>query len=76
MIILLIDAHDVLLWQIGEGPCGPDSEIYYDRGPEFDPEGIGEDLFFKEMENDRYVELWNNVFSQYDAKEGVDRKDL
>ena len=63
-------------WQIGEGPCGPDSEIYYDRGPEFDPEGIGEDLFFKEMENDRYVELWNNVFSQYDAKEGVDRKDF
>ena len=63
-------------WQIGEGPCGPDSEIYYDRGPEFDPEGIGEDLFFNEMENDRYVELWNNVFSQYDAKEGVDRKDF
>ena len=63
-------------WQIGEGPCGPDSEIYYDRGPEYDPEGIGEDLFFKEIENDRYVELWNNVFSQYDAKEGVDRKDF
>ena len=62
-------------WEIGEGPCGPDSEIYYDRGPEFDPEGIGEDLLFKEMENDRYVELWNNVFSQYNAKEGVDRKD-
>ena len=63
-------------WQIGEGPCGPDSEIYYDRGPEFDPDGIGEDLFFKEMENDRYVELWNNVFSQYNAKDGIDRKDF
>ncbi|MDO4197398.1 MAG: alanine--tRNA ligase [Erysipelotrichaceae bacterium] len=63
-------------WQIGEGPCGPDSEIYYDRGPKYDPEGIGERLFFEEMENDRYVELWNNVFSQYDAKEGVDRKDF
>ena len=63
-------------WQIGEGPCGPDSEIYYDRGPKYDPEGIGEKLFFDEMENDRYVELWNNVFSQYDAKEGVDRKDF
>ncbi|MBR5754842.1 MAG: alanine--tRNA ligase [Erysipelotrichaceae bacterium] len=63
-------------WQIGEGPCGPDSEIYYDRGPKYDPEGIGEKLFFEEMENDRYVELWNNVFSQYDAKEGVDRKDF
>lgn len=63
-------------WQIGEGPCGPDSEIYYDRGEKYDPEGIGEALFFEERENDRYVELWNNVFSQYDAKEGVDRKDF
>lgn len=62
-------------WEIGEGPCGPDSEIYYDRGEKYDPQGIGEKLFFEEMENDRYVELWNNVFSQYDAKEGVDRKD-
>lgn len=62
-------------WEIGEGPCGPDSEIYYDRGEKYDPQGIGEKLFFSEMENDRYVELWNNVFSQYDAKEGVDRKD-
>ena len=62
-------------WEIGEGPCGPDSEIYYDRGPKYDPEGIGEKLFFDEMENDRYIEVWNNVFSQYDAKEGVDRKD-
>jgi len=63
-------------WQIGEGPCGPDSEIYYDRGPKYDPLGLGEKLFFEEMENDRYIELWNNVFSQYDAKEGVDRKDF
>ena len=63
-------------WQIGEGPCGPDSEVYYDRGEKYDPEGIGEALFFEERENDRYVELWNNVFSQYDAKEGVDRKDF
>ncbi len=62
-------------WEIGEGPCGPDSEIYYDRGPKYDPEGIGERLFFEELENDRYIEVWNNVFSQYDAKEGVDRKD-
>jgi len=62
-------------WEIGEGPSGPDSEIYYDRGPKYDPQGLGEKLFFDEMENDRYIELWNNVFSQYDAKEGVDRKD-
>ena len=62
-------------WQIGEGPCGPNSEIYYDRGIAFDPENIGETLFFEERENDRYIEVWNVVFSQYDGKEGVERKD-
>ncbi|KAF0222899.1 MAG: alanyl-tRNA synthetase [Erysipelotrichaceae bacterium] len=60
-------------WQIGEGPCGPNSEIYYDRGPSYDPENIGEELFFKELNNDRYIEVWNVVFSQYDGKEGIDR---
>ena len=63
-------------WQIGEGPCGPDSEIYYDRGEKYDPQGLGERAFFEELENDRYIEVWNVVFSQYDAKEGVDRKDF
>ncbi len=63
-------------WQIGDGPSGPNTEIYYDRGEKYDPDGIGEKLFFDEMENDRYIEVWNVVFSQYDAKEGVDRKDF
>ncbi len=62
-------------WEIGEGPCGPDSEIFYDRGPDFDPQNIGEKLFFEEMENDRYVEIWNLVFSQYNARPGVKRED-
>ena len=62
-------------WQIGEGPCGPDTEIFYDRGAEYDPEGLGERAFFEELENDRYIEVWNVVFSQYDGKEGVDRKE-
>ena len=35
-------------WEIGEGPCGPDSEIFYDRGEKYDPEHIGESLFFEE----------------------------
>lgn len=61
-------------WQIGNGPCGPNSEIFYDRGPAFDPENIGERLFFDELENDRYVEIWNIVFSQFDGVEGGDIK--
>ena len=57
-------------WEIGRGPGGPDSELYYDRGEKYDPEGIGEKLFFDDIENDRYVELWNIVFSQYDCRPG------
>ncbi len=62
-------------WEIGNGPCGPDSEIFYDRGDKYDPQHLGEKLFFEEMENDRYIEIWNIVFSQYNSQEGVDRKD-
>lgn len=62
-------------WEIGEGPGGPDSEIFFDRGPAYDPEGLGEKLFFEELENDRYIEVWNVVFSQYDCKPELDRKD-
>ncbi len=62
-------------WEIGEGPCGPDSEIFYDRGEAYDPENIGLKLFYEELENDRYVEIWNLVFSQYNSKEGVERID-
>ena len=62
-------------WEIGEGPCGPDSEIFYDRGEKYDPEGLGIKLFYEELENDRYIEIWNLVFSQYNSQEGVDRND-
>ena len=69
--------HIILLstnfWEIGEGPCGPDSEIFFDRGEEYDPDGLGIDLLKKEIENDRYIEIWNNVFSQYNATPGLDR---
>lgn len=63
-------------WQIGEGPSGPQSEIFYDRGSKYDPQNLGEKLFFEEIENDRYLEVWNVVFSQYYAKDGVERKDF
>ena len=51
-------------WDIGEGPSGPNSEIFYDRGPEF-----GNDLSDPELypggENERYLEIWNLVFSEF-----------
>ena len=55
-------------WEIGEGPGGPDSEIFYDRGEKYDPQGLGDKLFFEDIENDRYIEVWNIVFSQYNCK--------
>ncbi len=52
-------------WEIGQGPCGPNTEIFYDRGVEYDPEGKGIELLKADIENDRYLEVWNLVFSQY-----------
>ncbi len=66
---------DENFWEIGKGPGGPDSEIFFDRGPKYDPEGLGERLFFEELENDRYIEVWNVVFSQFDCDPELDRKE-
>lgn len=60
-------------WEIGEGPCGPDTEINYDRGEAYDPKHIGIKLLEDDIENDRYIELWNIVFSQYNSKPGLPR---
>ena len=62
-------------WQIGEGPCGPNTEVFFDRGEKYDPDHLGIKLLEEELENDRYVEIWGIVFSQYNAENGVDRKD-
>ena len=61
-------------WDIGPGPCGPDSEIFFDRGEEYDDRGPW--LIEQEIDNDRYIEIWNNVFSQFNHVEGLDRKDF
>ncbi|MGL5591197.1 MAG: alanine--tRNA ligase [Mycoplasmoidaceae bacterium] len=52
-------------WDIGSGPCGPCTEIYFDRGSKYDPNKKGIELFEKDIENDRYVEIWNIVFSEF-----------
>ena len=62
-------------WEIGEGPCGPDTEIYFDRGEKYDPKHIGLDLLRNDLENDRYIEIWNIVFSQYNAEQGKERSE-
>ena len=62
-------------WEIGEGPCGPDTEMFFDRGEKYDPEHIGIDLLKNDIENDRYIEIWNIVFSQYNAVSGVKRSE-
>ena len=74
-----IEDHIVKLeenfWEIGEGPCGPDSEIFYDRGEKYDLDGTALEKFKNDEEQERFVEIWNNVFSQFNSKEGVKRKD-
>lgn len=53
-------------WEIGTGPCGPCSEIYYDRGEEY---GCGSPDCAVGCDCDRYVEFWNLVFTQFDKDE-------
>lgn len=55
-------------WEIGEGPCGPDSEIFYDLGAE---RGCGEPTCTVGCDCDRYLEIWNLVFTQFNrTKDG------
>ena len=61
-------------WEIGEGPGGPDSEIFYDQGEKLDPDGTAWDKFINDEDQDRYVEIWNIVFSQYNCKPGTPRE--
>ncbi len=50
-------------WEHGSGPCGPCSEIYYDRGEKY---GCGKPDCTVGCDCDRYIEIWNNVFTQFD----------
>ena len=58
-------------WEIGEGPCGPDTEIFFDRGPKYGD--FTSKAIEDEVENDRYIEIWNIVFSQFNSDGSGDR---
>lgn len=60
-------------WEIGLGPCGPDSEIFYDRGEEY---GCGKPTCRPGCDCDRYVEIWNHVFTQFSKEEDGSYSDL
>ena len=66
---------DENFWEIGKGPCGPDSEIFYDRGEKYDKDHDALEKFKKDEEQERYIEIWNNVFSQYNQEPNVKRED-
>lgn len=51
-------------WEHGSGPCGPCSEVYYDRGEQY---GCGKPDCTVGCDCDRYIEIWNNVFTQFDS---------
>lgn len=62
-------------WEIGAGPSGPDTEIFFDRGEAFDPDKLGIRLLEEDIENDRYIEIWNIVLSQFNADPAVPRSE-
>lgn len=77
-VIKLPEDHIIMcednFWEIGEGPCGPCTEIFYDRGEAFNYDTPQEEMFVG-GENDRYIEIWNIVLSQFNSKQGIERSD-
>ena len=60
-------------WEIGAGPSGPCTEIFFDRGSKYDSRG--KELIENDIENDRFIEIWNIVFSQYNANPEIPREE-
>lgn len=60
---LIAGSRELNFWDVGSGPCGPNTEIFYDRGSEYHEKGP--ELIANDIENDRFIEIWNIVFSQY-----------
>ncbi|MDI4567901.1 MAG: alanine--tRNA ligase, partial [Mycoplasma sp.] len=62
---LIAGDNSTNFWDLGHGPCGPNTEIFYDLGEKYDPNQIGLKLLKDNIENDRYLEIWNIVFSEF-----------
>lgn len=76
----MLEDHIIALegnfWEIGAGPCGPDSEIFYDRGEKYDEKDhTALEKFKKDEEQERFIEIWNNVFSQFNSEEKKKREE-
>ncbi|OAL10192.1 alanine--tRNA ligase [Candidatus Mycoplasma haematobovis] len=56
---------DTNFWDMGVGPCGPCTEIYFDKGEKYDPSKWGLKLLKENIDNERYLEVWNIVFSEF-----------
>ncbi|MFA5741496.1 MAG: alanine--tRNA ligase, partial [Candidatus Izemoplasmatales bacterium] len=69
----VIATKDANFWEIGEGPCGPCTEIFFDRGEKYGT--IGPEAIRDDIENERYIEIWNIVLSQFNAKPGLLRSE-
>ena len=63
----IIDVEDNF-WDIGAGPCGPDTEIFYDRGEAYNDLAEDDPENYPGGENERYLEIWNLVFSEFNHK--------
>lgn len=60
---LIPGSKELNFWDVGSGPCGPNTEIFYDRGEKYHLGGP--ELIANDIENDRFIEIWNIVFSEF-----------
>lgn len=60
---LIPGSRELNFWDVGSGPCGPNTEIFYDRGEKYNVGGP--ELIANDIENDRFIEIWNIVFSEF-----------
>ena len=60
---LIPGSRELNFWDVGSGPCGPNTEIFYDRGEKYHKGGP--ELIANDIENDRFIEIWNIVFSEF-----------